>query len=621
MKKEKLFKEFPPVSTEEWINKIEKDLKGKPFEKLIKKTEEGFNIKPFYREQDIRNINHTANMPGEFPYIRGEKISENNWLLRQDLTVKNIKEANKKALDISLKGIDALGFVFPENMLPDTDDLELLLTNIRADILELNFSGGEPEKIVKSVDKLAKKYNRSLEKIKGSVNYDPLGFYSLHGHFKNGERQDFNTMFSLFEAGKHLPAFQLITVNAHIFHNAGGSIVSELAYALAIGTAYMTYLTDNGISADEAAQKIRFHFAIGSEYFMEIAKFRAFRYLWSKVVNAYGIKNIQKAAATIHASGSYWNKTVYDPYVNMLRSTTETMSAIISGVDSITVFPFDNTYATPDDFSERIARNQSLILKEESYFGKVNDPAAGSYYIENLTEELITYGWKLFLETDKKGGYLHLFKNGEIQNKIKKEAKIKDMDIAFGKKAVLGVNKYPNFTEHLKKLENESVLFPKNINTDKQETEPLTIYRGAMAFEQLRYKTDKYSLHKPRPKVWMFTYGNLAMRRARSQFASNFFGVAGFEIIDNKGFETIEQGIKKALKDKPDIVVLCASDEDYKTLALQAFKALKNNFIVILAGYPEEIREKLQKEGFNNFIHAKSNLLEELKKYQNMLGI
>jgi methylmalonyl-CoA mutase len=274
----------------------------------------------------------------------------------------------------------------------------------------------------------------------------------------------------------------------------------------------------------------------------------------------------------------------------------------------------------PDDFSERFARNQQLILKEESYFDKVTDPAAGSYYIENLTLELIRHAWKLFLETDGQGGYLQSFKKGLIQNRIKDEAAAKDRNIALRKQSVLGVNQYPNITERLERLNDESVLYAtKTVNNTVAE--PLLQYRGAMAFEQMRYKTDQYAKNNPRPKVWMFTYGNLAMRRARSQFAGNFFGVAGFEIIDNPGFNTVADGIAAAKKDKPDIVVLCASDEDYKLWAKEAFAALKDEFIVVLAGYPAELVETLKNMGMENFIHVKSNVLDELNRYRQMIGI
>ena len=617
----KLFNEFAPVSTEQWKEKIVKDLKGKPYSKLIRNTAEGFEIKPFYREEDLNDISFINNLPGYFPFVRGKNIHENHWLVRQDIVINDMAEANKKALDVSLKGVDSLGIVFPENISPGEKEMEKLLKNIRADIIELNFSGGEPNKILKAVDSLSKKYNRDLEKVKGSLDVDPLGEFSTKGRFAAGKKEDFNQLLELFKTGKHLPAFQLITINAHLFHNAGGGIVSELAYALAMGTEYLTFFTDNGLSIDEAAPKIRFHFAVGSDYFMQIAKFRAFKLLWSKTVNAYGLEKAENAATHIHASSSLWNKTVYDPYVNMLRTTTETMSALIGGIDSMMVLPFDNAFSNGDGFSERIARNQQLVLKEESHFDKVVDPAAGSYYIENLTNELINHAWALFLEIDEQGGYLNAFRKGVIQSRIQKEAAEKDRKLATRTQLMLGINQFPNSTEQLDNLANEAMLFVEDADESQIEAKPLRRYRGAMAFEQLRYRTDSFADSNPRPKVWMFTFGNLAMRRARSQFAENFFGVAGFEIIGNPGFKTVEQGVKAARESKPNIVVLCASDEDYETMATEAFKALNNDFIVVLAGYPVTIIDQLKQAGMKHFIHIKSNILEELKQYQQMLGV
>ncbi len=618
---QKLFKEFEPVSTQQWVDKIVKDLKGKPYSRLINKSTDGIEIKPFYREEDVEGLPFTNNLPAQFPFLRGTQTRENKWLVRQDIPVTDFAEANKKALDISLRGVDSLGFVFQPNSQPGEAELEKLLENIRADILELNFSGGNAKQILKAVDKLAKKYNRDLEKISGSLNADPLGDFSKTGRFTGSKEEALNKLLDLYKAGAHLPAFQVITINPHLFHNSGGSTVSELGYALAMGAEYLTFLTDNGLAVDEAASKIRFHFAVGSDYFMEIAKFRAFKLLWSKLVNAYGLEQAESAHAHIHVSNSNWNKTIYDPYVNMLRTTTETMSALTGGIDSMTISTFDSLFSKGDDFSERIARNQQLILKEESYFNKVVDPAAGSYYIENLTAKLIHHAWNLFLETDEQGGYLEAFTKGTIQERIKKEAAEKDRDLALGKKSLLGVNRFPNVTERLSKMEDESVFFTEEAGKNHTEVKPLQPYRGAMAFEQLRYRTDRYADNNARPKVWMFTYGNLAMRRARSQFAENFFGVAGFEIIDNPGFETVEQGIKAAKEINPDIVVLCASDEDYEAMAVEAFKALKEEYIVVLAGNPANVVEQLKQEGMKNFIHIKSNILEELKQYQQMLGI
>jgi methylmalonyl-CoA mutase len=482
--------------------------------------------------------------------------------------------------------------------------------------MELNFSCDDPYTIVQIIDCLAKKYNRDLEKVSGSLEYCPLSRYSSSGKFYISKEMDFSILSKLFHTGSHLPNFQLVTLNGNVFKNAGSGIVSELAFTMAMATDYLTYLTDKGHDIDEITPRFRLHFGISGDYFMEIAKFRAARYLWSKMTNAYGLNNANAAKVRIHASNTSWNKTLYDPYVNMLRTTTESMSAILGGVHSLSVLPFNEVFEQPSPFSERIARNQQLILKGESFFDKVVDPASGSYYIENLTAELIQHAWKLFLEVDEKGGYYEAFRQGFIQERIHKEAQKKHMDIAMRKQSILGTNQYPNTSENI--TGRPSKLHMNAVAGDVQILHP---YRGADAFEEIRLKTDAFAKNHPRPKVWMFTYGNLAMRKARAQFTGNFFGCAGFEIIDNLGFPTIEKGILAAKEVKPDIVVICSSDEEYADIAIPVFEALKDHSIVVLAGYPKDLVDQFKAVGLDHFIHIKSNVLEELSNYQQLIGI
>jgi len=618
MNKEKLFANFPPVSTDAWKEKIVKDLKGADYDKkLVWHTDEGFEVQPFYRAEDLEHVPHSKVLPGSFPFVRGNEIKGNTWMIRQDIVVDDIGETNAKLLDIRMKGVDSFGLIFNPGHIPDEQEVERLLNNIRADVMELNFSCDDPYAVIQIIDQLVKKYNRDLDKVKGSLEFCPLSRFSTTGRFYVSEIDDFNTISKTFVAGNLLPNFQLLTVNGSIFKNSGAGIVSELAFTLAMGADYLTFLTDNSHDIDEIAPRIRFHFAIGSDYFMEMAKFRAFRFLWAKVVNAYGVSHADYTKTFIHGSNATWNKTLYDPYVNMLRTTTESMSAILGGVDSLNVLPFNEVFDTPDEFSERIARNQQLVLKNESFFDKVADPAAGSYYIETLTTKLIDKAWELFLQVDEKGGYLEAFKQGFIQQKVHGEADKKNRNIALRKMSLLGTNQYPNTTEHL----DQSFVKSLEKTSSESSVDLLVPYRGAEAFEEIRLKTDAYAENNKRPVVWMFTYGNLAMRRARSQFAGNFFGVAGFEIIDNPGFATVEEGIKAAREAKPDIVVICSSDEEYADIALPVYKALKNETIVVLAGYPQDLADKFREEGLNHFIHVRSHVLDELKNYQQMLGI
>lgn len=621
-KLKKLFSEFPPVTTKEWEDVIRTDLKDADYKKLIWNTNEGFQVKPYYRSEDIEYIDFLNTLPDQFPYVRGERKDGNQWHIRQDIIVEDIKKANKKALDILMKGVTSLGFVIDPKFEPTIDDIERLCENIYADAVELNFiCFHDSLKVVQHVEKLVKKYNRELHKIYGSVDFDPLGQFVLKGKFPVSAEVSFDQAKNMIESARHLPKFKVITVNGKYFQNAGGNIVEELAFSLAQGVNYLTQLTERGLSINEIAPRMLFQFAVGSNYFMEIAKIRAARMLWAQIVHAYGPCCDSKAKMNIHSTTSDWNKTVYDAHVNMLRTTTESMSAIIGGSDSLTVGPFNSIYEPSTEFSERIARNQQLLLKEESYLDKVVDPAAGSYYIENLTYSIIDEAWKLFLEIQEKGGFLEAFRTGFIQQIIQDSTQKRDMDIATRKEVLLGTNQYPNPTEFKENKIEQSVFEASDCTYKNAEVETLKMYRGSQAFEELRYKTDAFAKTNERPKVFMLTMGNLAMRRARSQFAGNFFSCAGYEIIDNNGFKTVEEAARAFENANADIAVICSSDEDYADIAPKLFDLLNDKAIVVVAGYPKAILNDLETKGIKHFIHVRTNVLETLKEFQSLLGI
>jgi methylmalonyl-CoA mutase len=297
------------------------------------------------------------------------------------------------------------------------------------------------------------------------------------------------------------------------------------------------------------------------------------------------------------------------------------MSACIAGADSITTNPFDIAFEDPDSFSYRIGRNQQILLKEESYMDKIVDPAAGSYYIENLTDSIAQYAWQQFLSVEEKGGFAKAIAEGYVQDEVARVAQQRDMDIATRKTTILGTNQYPNLNDKgLERLKKESA-YGCCCNCECKDTpiKPLRLYRGAEAFEHLRLATEKSG---KRPKVFLLTYGNLAMRKARSGFSTNFFGVAGYEIIDNVGFESAEQGVKAALEAKADIVVLCSSDEEYADITEAACKGLKGKVkSIVVAGNPKEMIETFKGYGVDEFIHVKTNVLDCLTKYQKLFGI
>ena len=645
-----LFSEFPPVPTSAWEEKIRLDLKGKDYEKkLTWKTVEGLRIKPYYRNEDLTYLDPSQSLPGEFPYLRGSKNNNNNWKIRQQVYTGDPADTNHMALDLIKKGITSLDFVLSKKYELTQGATEKLLKHIPLPDIELNFSGYDAEGSVEKLVNYLHAAGYEKDACSGSVNFDPLGRLCSKGHFSfDSEALSLEMLTGLIRETRHLSHFRTIAVNARSFGNAGASVAQELAFGLAQGAEYLWLLTDHGLSVNDAAGKMGFHFAVSSNYFLEIAKYRTARFLWSKILSAFDTNC--KVPMYIHAETARWNLSLYDPTVNILRTTSESMSAVLSGVDALTVLPFDITFEKPSAFAERIARNQQIILKEEAYFDKVMDPAAGSYYIENLTASVAGLCWNLFLEVQQKGGFVASMKEGFIQERIKETARQRDLAIATRTEFSIGTNQYPNFKEIYtevprdyatecgctcrdKKCSHIQDRYAGDefchcdcrrdacdcscCNEDKRIVQPIRQYRGTREFEKLRLKTD---LGGRRPRVFMLTIGNLSMRHARAKFSCNFFACAGYEVIDNPGFKTVEEGVNTALAEKADVVVLCSSDEEYAVFAPEAYEKMKDKAILVIAGAPP-CMEDLKAIGIDNYIHVHSNVLEILKEYHQKLRI
>ena len=617
-KKQKLFTDFAPVSTEEWEAKINADLKGRDYERaLIWKTYEGFKVRPYYREENLKELNYLDTLPGEFSFVRGNKKRDNEWLVRQNIFVTDFAEANKKALNILGKGVASLGFLFTDCNKITKADLAVLLKDICLEAAEINLvCPTDTSNCAKLFAEFVAEGKWENKNVIASASIDPLGTFVLRGKL---DKKAITRLKPAIEKTALLPNFRIVGVHGKFFANSGSSIVQELAFSLAQGAEYLTQLTDAGVEIDRVANAIKFNFGIGNNYFMEIAKLRAARLLWAQIVKAYNPKSDDSAKLIAHSETNRFNKTVYDPYVNMLRTQTEAMSAALGGAHSITVLPFDAIYEETTDFSERIARNQQALLKEESYLDKIVDPSAGSYYIENLTNSLVNEAWKLFLDVQERGGFITAFREGFIQNEIKAMAAKRDKNIALRRENQLGTNQFPNLNEKIETEFDGSLFEAVDLTAGDAEVETLKPYRGAQPFEALRYATDVYSKTHKRPVVFMLTIGNLTFRKARAQFSCNFFAVAGFTVIDNNGFKTPEEGVAAAKKAGADIVVVCSSDDEYTEIAPKVADLLTDEILVI-AGAPA-CKTELEEKGITNFIHVKSNILEELKGYQEELGI
>ena len=326
----KLFSEFPPVTTNEWEEKIKTDLKGADYEKkLTWKTDEGFDVKPYYRSENLQGLEYLQSIPGEPFFVRGNKKNNNNWMIRQDIPVIDIEEANRIAVDAVQKGADSLSFC--ATGITSHKLMSRLLSNI--DLLKTNINFMSSRSYPLTLELLIYEVNsRKMEtgKISGSLNFDPISYLLLHGNFYISKENNFEEAeYLLKTVGKKLPGFKAFTINGHYFPEAGSTIVQELAFSLASAIEYFFELTSRGISIDDVAGNFVLSLGIGSDYFLEIAKLRAVRLLWSKIVEQYHPKQKESLQIFIHSTTVLRNKALFDPYVNMLRSTTEGMAAAI----------------------------------------------------------------------------------------------------------------------------------------------------------------------------------------------------------------------------------------------------------------------------------------------------
>jgi len=615
MSHQKLFSDFPPIAKQEWENKITEDLKGASYDKLLWKTLEGITLRPYYRKEDVTENEFEDLIPGQFPYVRGTK-STNDWWVRQDINVDElgIEKSNEKALEILMKGVNSINFImlkkYPENVFKN------LFKDIAIEAIQMNFTAGEnTHLLLQSLKREIEDRQLSKESLQISYAWDILSQAAQSGKWMYDSEAFAWAVVSEYATfcTEFMPFVRYIQVDASVYHHAGATIVQELAFAVASGNEYLAKLTEKN-KVDEVASYIWFQLATGSNYFMEIAKLRAARLLWAKIVEQYKPNNIEKTQMYIHSVTSEWNQTAYDLYVNMLRNTTESMSAAIGGCDSMTVTTFDKLLNRNDETSERLSRNVQIILKEESYLDKTTDASAGSYYIEHLTKTIAEEAWKLFLQIEEKGGFTNALKEGFVQTEIEKSAATRNALIASKREIILGTNQYANPKDKVAKL------LPTETKTESKGTDikPLTLYRAAQEFENLRIRTEKSG---KTPKVFLLTIGNLAMRKARASFSSNFFATAGYEVIDNNGFNTAKEGIQAALDSKAEITVVCSSDEEYATIVPEVLAAMKGKTITVVAGYPKDLIDTFTKAGLDCFIHIKSNLLETLQQFHKLLGI
>jgi methylmalonyl-CoA mutase len=574
-----LLAEFPPVETAAWEEAIRKDLKGADYaRKLIWQTEEGLAVKPYYRATDVEGLHSMDAAPGAFPYLRGTKTS-GDWRIREEIDAADPEEANRAALSALIAGTEEIAFLHAK--IADSSDLCLLLAHLQE--IPVHFAQADEALLRLLIEHLGKHARQAST----STDFDPLSDVDFAAEILN-------------RASAGLLPF---TVQAAAFEEEGATAVEEIGFALAAGIDYLAAMQERGVAIEAAANAISFSFAIGANYFFQIAKLRAFRSLWARAVESFGASH-ESAKAHIHARTSRWNKTLYDAHVNILRATTEAMSAVLGGADSLTVAPFDECYKQPDEASRRLARNTQILLKQEALFARVADPGAGSYCLETITDYLAREGWKSMQALEAAGGFRKAQADGIVAQELQRSLAARDKAMAQRRRVFTGTNQYANRNEHaLERIDAE------HFNQD----------RGTWTYEQLRLRTERHAAKTQKtPRVILAEIGDVKMRGARSNFAANFFACAGFDISTQR----FNQASEIAGSDT-DLLVLCSSDAEYLPLteALMAeLKALNKTTPVVIAGNPESA-EQLTAIGVADFIHIRSNPLATLAQWQQRLGI
>jgi len=574
-----LLEEFPPVTSQSWEEAIRKDLKGADYaKKLIWRTEEGLAVKPYYRAEDLAGLEYLNAAPGTFPYIRGTRAT-GDWRIREEIVATDPEKANVAGCSAVVAGAEEISFA--EVVIRNAGDLRMLLANLPE--IPVHFPNAD-EALVRL---LAEKKPAVLL----STGKDPFANLAFAAE--------------IISAGP--VSLVPFTIHGEEFEESGATAVEEIGFSLAAGIDFLAAMQSSRVDINRAVAAIAFSFAIGSNYFFQIAKLRAFRLLWARAVESFGGTR-EGAKARIHARASRWNETLYDPHVNILRGTTEAMSAAIGGADSISVAPFDECYKLPDEASRRMGRNAQILLKQEALLCRVSDPGGGSYCLEVITDFIAREGWKVMQGIEAAGGYQKARTEGRIGAALAASLAAKEKAVLLRRRIFTGTNQHANLSEKALERIDPSRLRPQR--------------RGAEVYEQLRLRTERAAAAGAKiPRVLLAEIGDVKMRSARSNFAANFFGCAGFKIVTQR-FDRVDE-IADAAKNDADILVLCSSDPEYPALVtalIARLAELGRNVPVIVAGYPDSV-EQLKTAGVADFVHVRSNPIETLTKWQQQMGI
>ena len=586
----KLFQDFTPVTKQQWIDKVTLDLKGEDFNKLVWKNLNGLTFQPFYTIDD------------KVDFLAGTGENSQALINFRTIPVTNVEKANNEALLAIKEGMTGLVFDFKE-----TVSLEQLFKGIDLNTIAVSLVvESETQAVVDGFFEYAEKNLTSKKNLKGYLDLGILTKYVTKGSLNSAA---LDAVVKFINKSSSYPNFRALTISGTPFLDSGSNQVQEVAYTLNALVFVADGCLNRGVSEEVIFNNLAIQLGIASEFFIEIGKFRAFHSLLKLIAKKYRVTEFNPLMT---AKTSVWSKSVTDAHTNMLRATTETMSAILGNVDGVLIDPYDKEFKAPTDFSSRIAGNISTILREESYLGKVANPVDGAYYIEEITTKIAEKSLELFKEIEQYGGFYQAFENEVIQKQISEIRQEKIKLISQRRLPMVGVNKYPNLMETIA----SQLLSSGELNNPKL----LTPRRASLEIEAVRKTTEKLVEETgKRPIVELTSYGNLTMRKARAAFSYDFLGVSGFEIWQEKSFESALKAAEGSANSEADVVVICSSDPDYEESALafvKAFRAQNTSKILLLAGNPVGITDQLNQAGLDGYIHIKSDVIQTISNIQ-----
>lgn len=702
----RFFEEFELSSYSEWYDAAVAALKGAAFDKvMLTDTYEGIKLNPIYNKSDVEKINFLKQeFPGFFPFNRGTSASAykgKTWEICQNINyplsndyneaLKYDLQSGQNSIKINLdkacllhEDFEAADLNGKDLCAADLEDFNNAINEIDLNIIPIHIDAGLGAFPAFTALMSVLENNHQPNKLTGSLSFDFITEFAEEGVIPSNIERYVNEMFQIVKySNKHTPEFKTIGIDAAKWHNAGANAVQEAAIALASAVFYVRLMINKGLTINEIAPNINFNFAIGTNFFMEIAKFRSVRIIWSIIVKEFG-GNDESQKIFLNAVTSEKEQTKLDPYVNMLRNSSEVFSAVVGGCDAITVNNFDAEFGLPSEFSRRTARNIQNVIKYESHLDDSIDPAAGSYFIESLTNEMINKIWQEFLIIENNGGILEDLHTNRLQKVVEENYHKRLDNIAIRKDVVVGVNKYANINEkpvetviksdfekltnYLEKYEikiskrdttaidnlldkfeedfknnadsiiqsaveavkagatlNELYNSIPSYETEVNQINNIQLNRISEIFENLREQAENYKKSSSQSLVLDFVcFGELRDWKARADFSNDFFSVGGFESRINNGFKTAAEAIEKIDFSIMKAVVVCSADDKYSEFLVEFANKVKDknkNIFIILAGFPKDAAETYKNAGVDMFIHVKANIVESLKTLYEVTGI